>query len=94
VNKQPVVVVGSDMDLLVMLVSRAGSTDNIYLLNSGTSKTPIKLYNVCKLQEALGEMRGFSFCMPFQGAISHQQYSGKSKGHSVPFVIKVRLQRR
>ncbi len=47
----PVIVVGTDTDLLVMMVARAPATGNLYMLCQGKQAT---LYSIRELQDALG----------------------------------------
>ena len=51
---QPVVVVGTDTDLLVMLVARATSSMDMFML---CHRIPITLYSVEQLHQALGSTR-------------------------------------
>ena len=48
----PVVVMGTDMDLLVMLVNRAAPNMHLYML---CCRNPITLYKISDIQESLGE---------------------------------------
>ena len=54
---QPVVVIGTDTDLLVMLAARAPSNCNIFQVNPGHSKAPQKVFDVPAIQEALGHLK-------------------------------------
>ncbi len=52
-----VVVVGTDTDLLVMLVARASSAMKLFMLKPGTSSKPAKIYDIDTIQQAIGDVK-------------------------------------
>ena len=52
--RKPVVVVGTDIDLLVMLIYRSSSDMGIHML---CHRNPRQLYNIDELQSAAGDMK-------------------------------------
>ena len=53
-ERKPVVVVGTDTDLLVMLVSQCSSDMDIHML---CHRNPLQLYTIGELQSAVGDMK-------------------------------------
>ena len=51
---KPVVVIGTDIDLLVMLISPSSSDMGIHML---CHRHPLQLYNIGELQSAVGDMK-------------------------------------
>ena len=62
-----VVVVGSDTDLLAMLIARTRQDGRVLMLHPGTSKSPAKLYDVPKIQ---GEIRDMKNALLFAHAVT------------------------
>ena len=56
-GQPPVVLIGADTDLIVMLVARAPSNCNIFQVNPGNNKAPQKVFDVPATQEALGHLK-------------------------------------
>ena len=53
-ERRPVVVVGTDIDLLVMLISQSSSDMGIHML---CHRNPLQLYNIDELQSTFGDMK-------------------------------------
>ena len=53
-ERKPVVVVGTDIDLLVMLISPSSSNMGIHML---CHRNPLQLYNIDGLQSSVGDMK-------------------------------------
>ena len=54
-TRECVVVVGSDTDLLCLLIAKAKDGDNVYLLHPGTNTTPMRVYNIQRIRAHLGD---------------------------------------
>ena len=52
---ETVVVVGTDTDLLALLVSRCDTSHSVYFLKPGSGDP--KVFNICDIQQNIGEMR-------------------------------------
>ena len=52
-KRKPVVVVGTDTDLLVMFISQSSSNMDIHVL---CHRNPLQLYNIGELQSYVGDM--------------------------------------
>ncbi|KAG1676015.1 Hydroxyacylglutathione hydrolase, mitochondrial [Nymphon striatum] len=83
---QPVVVVGNDTDLLVMLVARATSSMDIYMV---CHNNPIMLYSIQQLQQALGSTkRCFPFIHAMTGCDATSSLYGQGKIKALKLVQK------
>ena len=67
----PVIVVGTDTDLLVMLVARATSSTDIYML---CCSNPTTLYNIRDIQRAIGDTA--KHLMPLHAITGYDTVSG------------------
>ncbi len=56
-----VVVVGTDVDLLILMIQLAGPTDNLYLFKAGSGKYPNKVYNITSVQKNMERLSGSLF---------------------------------
>ena len=54
-SNEPVVIIGEDTDLLVLLVALTDSTTNIFMMKPGKDTKQDKVYSANKLREGLGE---------------------------------------
>ena len=82
----PVVVIGNDTDLLVMLVARAPSNCNIFQVNPGHSKAPQKVFDVPAIQKTLGHLKNnllFLHAVTGSDTTSAPYQQGKRKGYKV-----------
>ena len=83
---QPVVVIGTNTDLLVMLVARAPSKSNIFPVNPGHSKEPQKVFDVPAIQDALGLLKNnllFLHAVTGSDMTSPPYQQGKKKGYKI-----------
>ena len=54
---EPVVLVGTDADLLVMLVARTPPDAKLFLLRPSMNTTPAKVFNISAIQQAVGDIK-------------------------------------
>ena len=83
---EPVTVIGTDTDILVMLVARASSDMNIFQISPGHSKVPPKVYNVSAIQKALGVVKSsllFLHAVTSCDTTSAPYQQGKKKAYKV-----------
>ena len=83
-ESQPTVVIGTDTDLLVMLVARTPPDCNIWQVNPGSSKTQQKAYNVPAIQKELGSLKDnllFLHAATGSDTTSAPYQQGKKKGY-------------
>ena len=54
-SEHTVVLVGTDTDLMVMLVARAMSSASLFMFNPSTSNKPHKIFNINMIQQSVGD---------------------------------------
>ena len=54
---EPIVLVGTDADLLVMLVARTPPDAKLFLLRPSMNTTPAKVFNISAIQQAVGDRK-------------------------------------
>ena len=54
---EAVVLVGTDTDLLVMLVARAPSDAKLFMLRPSMNNKPAKVFNISAIQQAVGDRK-------------------------------------
>ena len=76
-NNSPVVVIGTDTDLLAIQVARVTSSMNLYML---CQDKPTTFFNVNEIQDTLGEIKQYIlFIHAFTGVIQHLRSTIKEK---------------
>ena len=76
-ERKQVVVVGTDTDLLAMLLSQSFSDMDICML---CHRNPLQLYNIGKLQSAAGDMKQHLMCiMHLVDVTLYRRHTSKAK---------------